>query len=194
MVSSDDLSFSCSQKSLGTYSNVSVDDESDWSAENLSQPGPSAPKKSRGTVNIFDEKLVAVLDRCKITDKQAVHLISTVAHRLNCDVSTLIINKTSISRYRERLREAKARNIKKVFQQQELNATVLHWDGKLLPNLLKRQVLDRLPVVVTDVGIEQLLEVPELDSGTGEAQATAIYEVLDDWEISVKAVTQQLPI
>lgn len=66
----------------------------------------------------------------------------------------------------------------------------MHWDGKLLPNLLKREVLDRLPIVLKNGDIEQLLGVPELEDGTGMSQARAIYDVLNDGGLSdkVKAV------
>lgn len=180
---------SLSQKSLGTYPNVSLDDDTD-EYQDPSQSGPSTPKRRRGTINMFDEKLVAVLDRFKITDRQAVFIIATVAQRLQIDVASLVLNKTSINRYRERIREAKAKNIKKVFQETDLKAGVLHWDGKLLYNYVKREILDRLPIVISDGDTQKLLGVPELESGTGKAQATAIYEVLDDWGLleAVKAI------
>lgn len=154
------------------------------------EAGPSVPKKSRGSVNVIDEKLVAALDRCRISDRDAVHLIAAVAQSLNHDLDSLVINRTSIRRYREKLREAKAANIKKVFKDTELNAVVLHWDGKMLPDLLKRELVDRLPVLLTSGNDEKLLGVPALENGTGISQAQAIYEVLEDWGLShtVKAL------
>lgn len=88
------------------------------------------------------------------------------------------------------LREAKAINIRKIFKEVDLNAVVLHWDGKLLPSLLKRNVVDRLPVVITSGDTEKLLGVPALENGQGKTQADAIFDVLDDWGLldSVRAL------
>lgn len=99
---------SLSQNSIGTYSNVSTDD--------FECPGPSQPKRSRGNTHVVDEKLVAVLETCKISDRKAVHLIIAIAQALNHDVNSLIVNKTSIKRCRETLREVRAQNIKKTIQ------------------------------------------------------------------------------
>ncbi|KAK0073705.1 hypothetical protein PV326_013147 [Microctonus aethiopoides] len=41
--------------------------------------GPSRPKKSRGTVNILTDKLVATLDKCLISVRNAVRIVSAVA-------------------------------------------------------------------------------------------------------------------
>ncbi len=38
--------------------------------------------------------------------------------------------------------------------------------------------VDRLPVILSGAGIEQLLGIPELLSGTGEAQASAVMPFL----------------
>lgn len=45
-------------------------------------------------------------------------------------------------------------------------------------------------MVITDGDKEKLLGIPKLESGTGTAQADAIFEVLDDWGLcdSIKAV------
>lgn len=127
------------------------------------------------------ERVVATLDKCKLSHRDSVHLIAAVAEALQQDLSTLILNKSSFHDYREKVRQLKAENIKKVFTGTELNCATIHWDGKMLPNLLKRKVLDRLPVVITNGETEKLLGVPELNSCTGEAQAEAVLEVVDDW-------------
>ena len=43
---------------------------------------------------------------------------------------------------------------------------------------------DRLPVIVTLQDSEQLIGVPKLDSGTGQNMANAVYELLNDWDLS----------
>lgn len=42
-------------------------------------------------------------------------------------------------------------------------------------------MIDRLLVIISYNGIDQLLGVPELMSGTGENQATAVYQELENW-------------
>lgn len=117
----------------------------------------------------------------KVSDIGAVHLIAAIAQALKIDLNDLILNTTSINEQRQKLRELKAGNIKKVFKTSELNCAVIHWDGKMLPNLVKRKVSDRLPVLITNGDIEKLLRIPELENATGAAQADAILEVVDDW-------------
>ena len=50
----------------------------------------------------------------------------------------------------------------------------MHWDGKLIPDLSGIGTVDRLTVLVTggaESHASQLLAVPKLPSGKGEAQA-----------------------
>ena len=58
--------------------------------------------------------------------------------------------------------------------------TVL-WDGKLPPDLTGKKSVDRLPILVSFGEDTQLLSVPKIVAGTGEAQANAVYQALKDW-------------
>jgi len=127
------------------------------------------------------EKLSSALDCCKIRDRDALHIIIAVAEVLKVEVSDLVVNRSSIKRYREHTRMVLANNIRKTFSTSELNATVLHWDGKLLPDLTRKQTVDRLPIVITNNGSKQLLGIPKLLQGTSKAQAEAIYQHLVEW-------------
>lgn len=101
--------------------------------QNLSyQAGPSDPKKSRGSVNVITEKLVATLDKCQVSDRNAVRIIAAVAESFSCDLSSLIINKTSIRQHRQRIRKKLSEKMKKVFSTSQLSAAVIHWDGKIM--------------------------------------------------------------
>lgn len=55
---------------------------------------------------------------------------------------------------------------------------VVHWDSKLLQDLIGEKKLDRLPVLVAGNSVEQILSVPKLQRGTGEAQARAVVKSL----------------
>lgn len=67
---------------------------------------------------------------------------------------------------------------------------VLHWDGKLLPRVNGDGKIDRLPIVVTGLGTEQLLGAPALDTGKGIDMTTAIIQTMNEWSVtdSVKAL------
>ena len=43
--------------------------------------------------------------------------------------------------------------------------------------------MDRLPILVSGHGVDQLLAVPKLPSGSGEASATAVYEAAVAWGV-----------
>ena len=53
---------------------------------------------------------------------------------------------------------------------------MLHWDGKLMKDLTGDEKVDRLPILVSGFGINQLLSIPKLPSGTGKAVAEAVIE------------------
>ena len=60
----------------------------------------------------------------------------------------------------------------------------LQWDGKLLPDPENpNNNVDRLPVLVSCHETEQLLGIPKFIDGTGESMATAIIQLLRDWNI-----------
>jgi len=61
----------------------------------------------------------------------------------------------------------------------------VHWDGKLLKDLTGKELVDRLHVIVSGLETNQLLGVPKLISGTGEAQVTAVNQLLEDWGVQL---------
>lgn len=52
--------------------------------------------------------------------------------------------------------------IKDRFQECDLQAVVLYWDGKLLLNLIGKDIIDRLSIVILSGDIEQILAIPVL--------------------------------
>lgn len=61
---------------------------------------------------------------------------------------------------------------------------VVHWDGKILEDITGKNKIDRLPVIVTNGDIEQILGVPKLDCGKGKNIAAAVHQLLVEWNIS----------
>lgn len=58
----------------------------------------------------------------------------------------------------------------------------IHWDGKILPNLEGKKQ-DRLPILVTGLGVSKLLAVPSLQNGTATVEASAIVAAIKDWGV-----------
>jgi hypothetical protein len=59
-----------------------------------------------------------------------------------------------------------------------------HWDGKMLPALMSKELVDGLAVLVSGDGTMKLLGVPKLSNGTGEAEVTAVFDLIQEWNIA----------
>ena len=68
---------------------------------------------------------------------------------------------------------------------------IVHFDGKISSDITKRELIDRLAVVVTVYNVDQLLGISKLTTGTGEAVSEAVITTLLDWNIQdrVKAMS-----
>ncbi|XP_074110989.1 uncharacterized protein LOC141535098 [Cotesia typhae] len=158
--------------------------------------GQFKSRNIRGTHNILNERVVASFDRCKVSDRDAVFITTAICQSLidlkllQVDINSIIVNRSSIRRCRLTMRESKSIEIKKHFQDLKLSSIVVHWDGKLLPNLLNTETVHRLPVIITSESKEIMLGVPTSEDGTGMAQASVVHKILCDWgfDISVKAI------
>lgn len=143
--------------------------------------GPSEVK--RATKQILTPRLCAVLDRCKISDRDAVHLLTACMDSLNLNAQEHIINRSSIKRGREVFREAKYSEIKSGV---DVNSVVVHWDSKLLPDMKQKCNVDRLAVAATGPSFEQLLGAPQIVSSTGTEMSSAVFDTLQDWGLLQK--------
>lgn len=65
---------------------------------------------------------------------------------------------------------------------QPRKGSTVHWDGKQMENMLTKETHERLPIKLTHEGADQLLGVPESKDGSGFSIATAVYNMLVDWE------------
>jgi len=67
--------------------------------------------------------------------------------------------------------------------------SVVHWDGKLLPDVTGEEGsnADRLSVLLTSLedGSNKLLAVPKLASGSGKAACDAVMQEFTSWECTV---------
>ena len=143
---------------------------------------PSRPKRPRATRAVVDDQLAAAMDRTKLTDRQGVHVLSAAARSLGHNPEELVINRESFRRARRKFREQAAAEIRAAFK--PAVPLAVHWDGKLLPpsDGVGGQV-DRLPVLVSGHGVQKLLAVPKLATGTALACADAVFTALEDWDL-----------
>ncbi len=169
-----------------------VEDSSDESEaicdeeRDASFAGPSIRKipklSSSRPSNIITPELSAALDRTKTSDRNATYVLAATMQSLGQDPQKFVLNKESIRLARRQHRENIATDIRASFSP-DVPLTV-HWDGKILPALTSKETVDRLAVLVSGEGVMKLLGVPMLPNGTGEAQASATFETLQNWNLT----------
>lgn len=160
--------------------------DSDELQDNFQQTSTGNVGKKRKMKNFITPKLVATLDKCKVSDRDAVRILIGTAEALGHDLSQLAISKSTIRNCRKQIRSETAINLKEKFQNILPQTITVHWDGKLLPSLTGKEKVDRLPVVITSTETEHLLGVPALQAGTGRQQAEAIIQLLKEWNLTDK--------
>ena len=88
----------------------------------------------------------------------------------------------SIRQARRANRQLRANEIRRTFKKEE--TLTIHWDSKLLPELTGTEIVDRLAIYISGGDFTKLLGIPVLPDGTGESQATAVLQNLEDWGLS----------
>ncbi|KAK2575365.1 hypothetical protein KPH14_001258, partial [Odynerus spinipes] len=149
----------------------------------------SCPETSskRGRKNLITPKLVAALDRCQLSIRDSVYILHAVVEALGLSTDDFPINKSSIQRIRTQTRKSRAEAIKTDFQNNVPDVVTVHWDGKLLPGLnVRSSKEERLPIIASFDGREQLLAVLKLESSSGKHQAKAASIALYDWNLNDK--------
>ena len=77
------------------------------------EAGPSKPMKKRGSREIMSTELVAVFDRCKISDRKVVYILIAVVDAFELDVKFFVNNNSTIHRYHENRKKLR-RILKKI--------------------------------------------------------------------------------
>jgi hypothetical protein len=134
--------------------------------------------------HIMSPKLSNTLDRTAVSCRQAAMILASHANTTGQTVSKSVLSKSTIHRERRKHRSLAASAIRDQVTADVISDDVkltVHWDGKLLPESLGGKKVDRLPVIVTGQQVEQLLGVPKIEHGTGEAMAEATYRLLLSW-------------
>lgn len=136
--------------------------------------------------SLFSKHVTSALDRNKVSDREALRLMVPIAAALGHDPSSLPLSRSTIQRKRKEGRKAVFEEIKQSVSFDD--PVIVHWDGKILHDILGTEKIDRLPVLVSADGKEKLLGVPKLVSGTGANAANAVYNVLTAWGLENKIV------
>ena len=151
---------------IETDENDAVSEEEPVASKRLKkQPLSFKPSK----ITLITKHVAAALDQTKVT---------ATADALGHDIQELPLSYSSTCQARMRYREAFTTDLRSKFTPS--SALVVHWDRKLLPDIIGKQKVDRLPVILSGVETEQLLGIPKITSGVGEAQAAAVVRCFDD--------------
>lgn len=142
--------------------------------------GPSLRRKRPR--NIVSLEVASALDRAKVSNRSAAYVLAATAKSLGHNVADIALNRESIRSVRRKHRKQIAADIRANFHPSA--ALTVHWDSKLLPSLTSSDRVDRLAVVVSGSGVMKLLGVPIIQNGTGEMQAQAVLETLQQWNLT----------
>jgi len=123
------------------------------------------------------------MDRTKLSDRKTTVMLAATTRSLGNDVNDYSINILSIRRERHKLRQDISQQLKSKFNQN--TPLIVHWYGKRLKYLTGKELVDRLPVIVSGFDTNQLLGVSNFISSTGEAYATAVNQLLEDWGYNI---------
>lgn len=88
--------------------NPSVSQEPD--DENMSME-KSNSNNLRGKKHFIDDRMLACMDKCKISTRDAIHFISATAAALGHQIEELVLNRTTVQLMRKEYRRRKAHDI-----------------------------------------------------------------------------------
>lgn len=88
---------------------------------------PAGPS-TRGRMAFITPRILAALDKCKISDRSATHLIVAVAEALGRSVKELVLNRSSLKRSRENNRLVTSEKVKDDLQVREKGSNAFKFD------------------------------------------------------------------
>ena len=128
-------------------------------------------------------KLVSdVLDRTDLSNKEASFVISSVCLSLDVDLKKKSTSHETVRRCRNNVRAKNSEEMQSSFDQAKY--CTIHWDGKIMLSNDRSRKIDRLAVVATGPSEEFVLGIPELSSSTGEAQAEAVFQLMNEYNLT----------
>lgn len=104
--------------------------------------------------SLLSKHVTSALDRNNVSDREALRLMVLIAAALGHDPSSLPLSRSTIQRKRKEGRKAVFEEIKQSVSLDD--PVIVHWDGKILHDILGTEKIDRLPVLVFADGKEKL--------------------------------------
>ena len=146
---------------------------------------PSTSNFKRLKIAIEIPEVAGALDRVKLPDRGGMYFVTSVPKAFGYPLDNLTLPRNTIGRSRVAIQKQEAEAERSSFLTEF--PLLLHWDGKLLPDISgAKEIVNRIVVIVTGNGIEKLLAVPKIRRETGEVQTNACLKVIDDWNIREK--------
>lgn len=165
-----------------TIGSAEEDDESDADTDFTCTAAAETSIKSQ-RLRIISPTVSAVLDRTNTSIRKSAMILASVVNEAGSSTSSAVLSKSTVHRQRQLFRQESADKIKANYYPVK---SVVHWDGKLLPDVTGEESdhVDRLPVLLSSLedGSNKLLGVPKLPSGSGKVTADAVLQELASWE------------
>ena len=139
---------------------------------------PKNSKKSCILQNMLQSPdVLSALDPINLLDTKFTILAAAIAKADGQDLDEGSLSRSTVYRKRSHHCSSIAQSVKTEFSATEKSPLVVHWDGKLMKDQTNKSDpeanIDGFPVGVTGYGVDKVLGVAKLSSGTGEAQARA---------------------
>lgn len=160
-------------------------------------PPISCTSKNATTINLefpravmSCEEICSTADRLALSDNQTTAMVAAVLKAGGADLSDFTISTSTARRSRINARYSLSENYMKSFSEKPPKYLALHWDGKLLKDVLGANPgdsVESLAVLVSGSPQYQegkLLGVPFIESSSGIAQANASMDLLVAWGLT----------
>ena len=149
--------------------------------------------KKRKRKQFLSQSVAAVLDKTGTSVRKSAMVSASVLNAAGCSTASMVLSKSTVHRQRKKQRKEAAEAIKEIYISNK-SKSVVHWDGKIIPDVLGQAgaKVDRLPVILTCLadGTTKLLGVPVLSSDTaaGPRAANAVLDQLQSWQCNADVV------
>lgn len=176
------------QVSSDEEENIDKDEEDDDDEkEDMDDIVKFQNRTKKKMTKIITPQLSSALDNSKTSNRNAVNILAATCKSLNMDLKSINLNRESIRLNRNNERQNTATEVKKDFSPTSM--LTVHWDTKMMEDISTKKKIERLAVSVTGENVIKLLGIPKLLNATGESQAKAVVELINEWKLADKIVS-----
>ena len=161
------------------------------------EPGPSQ-KDTMVTLEfpralMKSEEICSAADRLSLSDNQTTAIVAAVLKAGGADLNNFKLSTSTTRRNRINSRYCLSQSHMSNFRHSAPKYCALHWDGKLLRDVLgmKEGAVESLAVLVSgspEYEEGKLLGVPCIERSTGTSQSAASYDLLTTWGLTENVV------